>query len=63
MDRGVWWATVHRIGKSQTRLKQLSIAHTAARIMRLRDPGGGERKGGNANMFVENFLVRHEFSD
>ena len=24
-DRGGWWATVHRVAKSQTRLKQLSI--------------------------------------
>ena len=24
MDRGAWWATVHSIAKSQTRLKQLS---------------------------------------
>ena len=24
MDRGAWWATVHRVEKSQTRLKQLS---------------------------------------
>ena len=24
MDRGVWWATVHRVTKSWTRLKQLS---------------------------------------
>ena len=24
MDRGAWWATVHRITKSQTRLKRLS---------------------------------------
>ena len=24
MDRGAWWATVHRIAKSQTQLKQLS---------------------------------------
>ena len=29
MDRGVWWATVHRAAKSQTRLKQRSThAHT-----------------------------------
>ena len=29
MDRGAWWATVHRVAKSQTRLKQLSMhAHT-----------------------------------
>ena len=30
MDRGAWWATVHRVTKSQTWLKQLTIAkHTA----------------------------------
>ena len=28
MDRGAWWATVHRVTKSQMRLKQLSTAHT-----------------------------------
>ena len=29
MDRGAWWATVHRVTKSWTRLKQLSMhAHT-----------------------------------
>ena len=27
MDKGGWWATVHRIAKSQTLLKQLSM-HT-----------------------------------
>ena len=25
MDRGAWWATVHRAAKSWTRLKQLSM--------------------------------------
>ena len=25
MDRGFWWATVHKVAKSQTRLKQLSM--------------------------------------
>ena len=25
MNRGTWWATVHRVTKSQTHLKQLSI--------------------------------------
>ena len=25
MDRGAWWATVHRVSKSQTQLKQLSM--------------------------------------
>ena len=24
-DRGAWWATVHRVTKSQTRLKRLSV--------------------------------------
>ena len=24
MDRGTWWATVHRVTKSQTQLKRLS---------------------------------------
>ena len=25
MDRGAWWATGHRVAKSQTRLKQFSM--------------------------------------
>ena len=25
MDRGAWWTTIHRVTKSQTRLKQLSM--------------------------------------
>ena len=29
MDRGAWWATVHRVAKGQTQLKQLSTHHTA----------------------------------
>ena len=28
MDRGGWWATVHRVAKSQTRLKRLEHAFT-----------------------------------
>ena len=31
MDRGAWWATVHRVEKSQTRLKGLSI-HTGTGV-------------------------------
>ena len=27
MDRGAWQATVHRVTKNQTRLKQFSTAH------------------------------------
>ena len=30
MDRGAWWATVHRGAKSRTRLKELSTAHIKA---------------------------------
>ena len=26
MNRGAWWATVHRVAQSQTRLKQLNTA-------------------------------------
>ena len=28
IDRGAWWASVHRVPKSQTRLKQLSTHNT-----------------------------------
>ena len=27
MDRGAWWAAVHRVSKSRTGLKQLSTHH------------------------------------
>ena len=27
MDRGAWWATVHGVTMSQTRLNQLSVQH------------------------------------
>ena len=30
MDRGAWWATVHGVAKSWTRLKQLSMQTTKA---------------------------------
>ena len=29
MDRGAWWATIHRVAQSQTRLKQLSTHSTS----------------------------------
>ena len=29
MDRGAWWASVHGVTKSQTRLKQLSMQQTS----------------------------------
>ena len=28
MDRGVWWAIVHKVEQSWTRLKRLSMIHT-----------------------------------
>jgi len=32
MDRGTWWAAVHKVAKSRTLLKQLSThAHSSAR--------------------------------
>ena len=37
MDRGVWWATVHRAAKSQTRMKRLgthALCKTAQRFLR-----------------------------
>ena len=34
MDRGAWWATVHSIAKSQTRLKQLSTASTHGKVLK-----------------------------
>ena len=34
MDRGAWWAIVHRVTQSQTRLRRLSMdAHTAQEDM------------------------------
>ena len=32
LDRGAWWATVHRVTKSQTRLKRIST-HTKLHIV------------------------------
>ena len=29
LDRGAWWATVHRVAKSGTRLKQPTTAHVS----------------------------------
>ena len=33
MNRGAWWAAVHRVTKSQTRQKQLITAQHTAREM------------------------------
>ena len=47
MDRGAWWATVHRVTKSQTQLKQLSM-HTLGEAM------------GEAIVLIYSFLVPME---
>ena len=39
MDRGAWWATVHRVSKSQTRLKRLSMHMTRFFLLAWRFPG------------------------
>ena len=57
MDRGGWWATVHRVAKSQTRLKRLSLWSTvplvfwallseAESTVTARFPGKAEPVGG-----------------
>ena len=34
MDKGAWWATVHRVAKSQTQLKRLSTqAHRESTVV------------------------------
>ena len=32
LDRGAWWATVHRVAKSRTRLKRLSMQRVLERL-------------------------------
>ena len=47
MDRGAWRATVHRVAKSQTRLKQLSICmrtHTNRYLPPIKDEQHHRRK-------------------
>ena len=39
VDRGAWWATVHRVTKSQTWLMQLST-HTAQKSCEIISPSG-----------------------
>ena len=36
MDRGAWWATVHRVAQSQTQLKLLSTQNTTKHIYNLK---------------------------
>ena len=34
IDRGAWWATVHRVAKSRTRLRRLQLAGTESDLER-----------------------------
>ena len=36
MDGGVWWATVHRVAKSQTRLSNFNFMSMSDRVKRTR---------------------------
>ena len=44
MDGGAWWPTVHRVAKSQTQLKRLSMhAHTYKSFLFLPEKPLGQR--------------------
>ena len=41
MDRGAWWATVHGVEKSRTRLRdEHTHTHTHMQVSNLKDAGG-----------------------
>ena len=44
MDGGVWWATVHRVAKSQTWLSDFTSLHLREHLMQS-FPGSSEVKG------------------
>ena len=48
MDRGAWWATIHRVTQSQTQLKWLS---THAEISKVSKKGTNSAKGPHYNPF------------
>ena len=46
VDRGDWWATVHRVAKSWTRLKQLSMhAHILPTLLKIKEANESKRFG------------------
>ena len=60
MDRGAWWATVHRVAKSQTQLKRLSLhTHTCAFYKELSQYNGIDRLTYYANMNQKNMEWLH----
>ena len=54
MDRGAWWATVHRVSKSWTRLKQLCLGLLYCSLFKTEYyqglPGGSVAKNPPANV-------------
>ena len=49
VDRGAWWATLHRVARSQTRLKELSM-HALVKNTRKELKKGEETSGHNAGL-------------
>ena len=44
MDRGAWWATVHGVAQSQTRLKQLNThTCTGGSVIKNLPPNSGDK--------------------
>ena len=62
MDRGAWWATVHRVAKSQTWLKWLNIAQNSWRET-LRYHRDSEMKGFHYQWRVHTVLTSLESSN
>ena len=56
MDRGAWWATVHRIAKSQTWLKRLSMWSRQGKVGRnakFLDKGHRHREGQTQELMTQ----------
>ena len=70
MDRGAWWATVHGVAKSQTRLSDFTFTFhfhalekemaTHSSVLAWRIPGTGEPSG---LLSMGLHRVRHDWSD
>ena len=57
MDRGVWWAIVHGIGKSQTWLSTHTHTHTHIRIIYWQYICHGQMKSGESNWKHEDVIA------
>ena len=70
MDRGAWWAAVHEVAKSQTRLSDFTLTFhfyalekemaTHSNVLAWRIPGTGEPGG---LLSLGSHRVRHDRSD